>query len=361
MQRHYRFEIISVSREKNFLPCSTEWDKSVYFTPSNLLLKSVVKMKHLTREQRYGISLMLQEGKSRKDIAKSIGVSVSTISRELRKNCDMRNGTYNYDLAQRKYETRLKLRGRKPVFTKEMKETVISLLEEGYSPEQIKGRSNVEGFAMVSHETMYRWIWEDKRKKGTLYQYLRRKGKKYNKRGNSLAGRGYIPNRVDIEERPAIVDLKERFGNLEIDTVIGSNHKGALVTINDRLTSKVWIRKLSGKDAVLLALKTIEALQPIKDLIHTITADNGKEFAKHQEIADKLEISFCFCKPYHSWERGANENMNGLIRQYIPKGTDFSGITDEFVSWVENKLNNRPRKRLGYLTPNEKFNLLLTN
>ena len=153
MQQNYRFEIISVSREEKPLPYSTEWDKSCYFTPSNLLPKSVVKMKHLTREQRYGISLMLQEGKSRKDIAKSIGVS--TISRELRKNCDMRNGTYNYDLAQRKYETRLKLRGRKPVFTKEMKETVISLLEEGYSPEQIKGRSNVEGFAMVSHIQRY--------------------------------------------------------------------------------------------------------------------------------------------------------------------------------------------------------------
>ena len=128
-----------------------------------------------------------------------------------------------------------------------------------------------------------------------------------------------------------------------------------------RLTSKVWIRKLSGKDAVSLALKTIEVLQPIKDLIHTITADNGKEFAKHQEIAEKLEISFYCCKPFHSWERGANENMNGLIRQYIPKRMDFSEITDEFVAWVENKLNNRPRKRLGYLTPNEKFNLLLTN
>ena len=251
-------------------------------------------MKHLTREQRSGISLMLQEGKSRKDIAKTIGVSTSTITRELRKNCDLRNGVYNYELAQRKYETRLKFRGRKPVFTKEMKDIVISLLEEGYSPEQIKGRSNVEGFAMVSHETIYRWIWDNKRKKGTLYQNLRRKGKKYNKRGNTHAERGYIPNRIDIEERPSIVDLKQRFGDLEIDTVIGSNHKGALVTINDRLTSKIWIRKLSGKDAAPLALKTIEALQPVKDLIHTITADNGKEFAKHQEIAKELEILSIF-------------------------------------------------------------------
>ena len=132
---------------------------------------------------------------------------------QLRRNCDKRNGSYDYDLAQRKYETRLKLRGRKPVFTKEMKDIAISLLEEAYSPEQIKGRCNVEGFAMVSQETIYRWIWEDKRKKGSLYLNLRRKGKRYNKRGNTLAGRGYIPNRIDIEERPAIVDLKERFGN----------------------------------------------------------------------------------------------------------------------------------------------------
>ena len=194
---------------------------------------------------------------------------------------------------------------------------------------------------MVSHETIYRWIWDDKRKKGTLYQSLRRKGKKYNKRGNTHAGRGCIPNRIDIEERPSIVDLKQRFGDLEIDTVIGSNHKGALVTINDRLTSKVWIRKLSGKDAAPLALKTIEALQPIKDLIHTITADNGKEFAKHQEIAKELQISFYFCKPYHLEEYEANENPNGLFKQYIPKGLDFIGITDEFVSWGENKQNNR--------------------
>ena len=294
MQQNYRFEIISVSREENLLPCSTEWGKSCYFTASNLLPKSVVKMTHLTREQRYGFFLMLQERKSRKAIAKTIGVSESTISRELRRNCDKRNGSYDYDLAQRKYETRLKLRGRKPVFTKEMKDIAISLLEEGYSPEQIKGRSNVEGFAMVSHETIYRWIWEDKRKKGSLYLNLRRKGKRYNKRGNTLAGRGYIPNRIDIEERPAIVDLKERFGDLEIDTVIGSNHKGALVTINDRLTSKVWIRKLSGKDAAPLALKTIEVLQPIKDLIHTITADNGKEFLGTSENSEGIGNFFLF-------------------------------------------------------------------
>lgn len=290
-----------------------------------------------------------------------IGTSASTISREIRRNCDMRDKVYKHETAQHKYEKRKKSRRRKAVFTDAMKLLAAKLLANGFSPEQIAGRCHRDGLKMVSHETIYRWIWKDKRVGGVLYRHLRRHGKKYSKRGSVHAGRGYIPCRIDIDERPEEVALKERLGDLEIDTVIGRNHKGALVTINDRASSKVWIRKLSGKDATLLAEKTVETLRPIKDIIHTITADNGKEFAKHQKIAEKLDISFYFCKPYHSWERGANENTNGLIRQYIPKRTDFSEVTDEFVQWVEDMLNNRPRKRLGYLTPNEKFNLLLTN
>lgn len=140
---------------------------------------------------------------------------------------------------------------------------------------------------------------------------------------------------------------------------IEKNHKGAILTINDRATSRVWIRKLSGKEAIPVAKIAVWALRKVKNLIHTITADNGKEFAKHEEIAQKLEIKFYFCKPYHSWERGANENTNGLIRQYIPKGKDFSEVTNKQIKWIENKLNNRPRKRLGYLTPNEKFKQII--
>ena len=148
-------------------------------------------------------------------------------------------------------------------------------------------------------------------------------------------------------------------GDLEIDTIIGKNHKGAILTINDRATSRVWIRKLSGKEAIPVAKITVWALRKVKNLIHTITADNGKEFAKHEDISQKLDINFYFCKPYHSWERGANENTNGLIRQYIPKGTDFSEVTNKRIKWIENNLNNRPRKRLGYLTPNEKFKQII--
>ena len=311
--------------------------------------------KHLTEKQRYLIFKLKQEEYQQKDIARVVGVSCSTISRELRRNCDLRSGKYIMDLAQRKADERKHNKRRKQVFTDTMKEKCRELLRKDYSPEQISGRCKIEGIEMVSHEVIYRWIWEDKRKGGDLHTHLRRQGRKYAKRGSKNAGRGLIPNRVDIDERDEIVEKKLRFGDLEIDTIIGKNHKGAILTINDRATSIVWIRKLSGKEATPLAKETKSALRKVKHLIHTITADNGKEFAKHEEIAQKLKINFYFCKPYHSWERGANENTNGLIRQYTPKGTDFSEVTDKQIIRIENILNNRPRKRLGYLTPNEKY------
>lgn len=315
--------------------------------------------KHITEKQRYAISKMLQVPMSKKDIAEAIGVDRSNIYREIKRNCDSRSGKYNPDLAQRKADKRKVEKKRKEVFTQAMKKRVKKLLRKDLSPEQIVGRSQVENIAMVSHETIYCWIWQDKRQGGDLHKSLRRQGRKYSKRGSKNAGRGFIPNRVEIDQRPSIVEQKERFGDLEIDTIIGKNHKGAILTINDRATSRVWIRKLSGKEAIPVAKIAVWALRKVKNLIHTITADNGKEFAKHEEIAQKLEIKFYFCKPYHSWERGANENTNGLIRQYIPKGKDFSEVTNKQIKWIENKLNNRPRKRLGYLTPNEKFKQII--
>ena len=273
--------------------------------------------KHLTAEQRYTIYAMLQEEYQQNEIAKVIGVSKSTISREIRRNCDKRSGKYNNDLAHRKAQGRKKGKLHAQKLTRKMRKRIRKLLKKGFSPEQITGRERLEGREMVSHETIYRWIWEQKRRGGDLHKYLRRQGRKYAKRGSKNAGRGFIPNRVDIDKRPEEVEKKKRFGDLEIDTIIGKNHKGAILTINDRVTGRVWIRKLQGKEAIPVARVTAWALRKVKRLIHTITADNGKEFAKHEEIAQKLEINFYFCKPYHSWERGANENTNGLIRQYI--------------------------------------------
>lgn len=318
-------------------------------------------MTHLTREQRYTISVMNEQRFKQKDIALIIGKDKSVISRELSRNCDNRSGKYEADLAQRKYENRLKTKPKKKRFTDEVKLFVDELLIEDYSPEQISGSAKLKSKICVSTERIYQYVWQDKKQGGTLYKHLRRKGRKYRKRGNDKDTRGIIKNRIGIEQRPLIVDEKKRFGDLEIDTVIGKNHKGAILTINDRLTGLVWIKKLDGKEAEPLAKAAIDELYPIKDLLHTITADNGKEFALHETIKQNLEIDLYFARPYHSWERGANENTNGLIRQYFPKGSSFENITNQQIKYVQHKLNNRPRKKLGFFSPNEYFLINFAN
>ena len=183
-------------------------------------------------------------------------------------------------------------------------------------------------------------------------------GKRYRKRGAAKDSRGIIVGRVDIEQRPAVVEQRKRFGDLEMDTIIGKGHQGAILTINDRATGMLRMRKLPRKEAGAVAQAAIELLRPWKFHLHTATSDNGKEFADHQRIADKLGLDFFFAKPYRSWERGSNENLNGLIRQYIPKRTDFNTLTDEFVQQVQDQLNRRPRKRFNFDTPINQFNRL---
>lgn len=318
-------------------------------------------MKHLTVEQRYTISVMKKQGFRQKDIALTIRKDKSVVSRELNRNCDKRSKKYEAGLAQRKYQQRQMDKPKHIHFTEEIKQCVDEFLNKDYSPEQITGRTKIEGNPCVSTERIYQYVWNDKKEGGNLYMHLRRKGRKYRKRGHAKDTRGIIKDRVDIEQRPDIVDEKKRLGDLEIDTVIGQNHKGALLTINDRVSSMVWIAKLNGKNADELAQKTIEVLNPYKNLTNTVTADNGKEFAEHKVISTGLNVNFYFAKPYHSWERGANENTNGLIRQYFPKGSSFENISNEDVQRVQDILNNRPRKKLKFLTPNEFLLLNLSN
>lgn len=315
-------------------------------------------MSHLTYEQRYAISVMLKSKYRQKQIAEAIDKDKSVVSREIARNCDKRNGNYDADLAERKYEKRRDSKPKKVYFTAEIQEMVEDKLAKKYSPEQIVGVAKKQGVAWVSHERIYQHIWKDKRKKGNLYDHLRTKGKRYRKRGAAKDSRGIIPDRVDISQRPKVVDDRERAGDLEIDTIIGKNHQGAILTVNDRASGLLKMKKLEGKSAQQLAMATIELLEDMKPFLNTITADNGREFAAHQSISKALEIDFYFARPYHSWERGANENLNGLIRQYIPKQTDFSTITDEYIKFVENELNNRPRKRHDFQTPNQIFNQL---
>jgi IS30 family transposase len=289
------------------------------------------------------------------EIAAVIGKHKSTISRELRRNCDRRSGRYDADLAQRKCERRQKGKPHRVRFTEEVRLRVEAMLREDYSPEQVVGRCKLEGLECVSVETIYQYVWGDKRRGGDLHTHLRRKGRKYRKRGAKKDSRGVIRDRVSIDERPKVVDDKSRFGDIEIDLIMGANHRRALLSANDRASGISWIALLEGKDSKALADKAAEMLMPFKGLLNTITSDNGKEFAEHKAIAKSLAVDYYFAHPYHSWERGANENMNGLIRQYLPKGTSFDGLDDNEIKRIRDKLNNRPRKKLGFLTPIEYF------
>lgn len=318
-------------------------------------------MGHITLEQRYEIQSMRKAGFSQKSIAKAIGKSESTVCRELQRNSDKRGCGYSALTAQRKYEKRMAEKPKHIRFTIDIKKDVEALINEDLSPEQIVGRRKRQGLPCISHETIYLHIWDDKKRGGQLYTHLRRRGRKNKRRGANRAGRGFIPNRVGIEKRPKVVDDKTRFGDLEIDTIIGKNHKGAIVTINSRASGMLKMKKIENRTAQQVCAATQELLEDWLPFLKTITADNGKEFALHQEISDALNVDFYFANPYHSWERGANENLNGLIRQYFPKKTDFSTINDKRIKEVEAKLNNRPRKRLNFETPLERMDKLLFN
>jgi IS30 family transposase len=304
---------------------------------------------------------MNAQGYSRKSICEVIGKDKSVLSRELRRNSDSRNRVYKSDLAQKKYEKRQSEKPKKQYFTSVIQEQAEAGLKSYLSPEQIVGLAKKKNDACVSVERIYQHVWADKKKGGELHTYLRSKGKKYCSRGQYKDKRGQIIDRIGIENRPEIVEKRERFGDLEIDTIIGKNHQGAIVTINDRATGCLRMKRLDSKEAEPLKEATITLLEEWKPFLNTITADNGKEFAAHKGISEALEVDFFFARPYHSWERGSNENLNGLIRQFTPKKTDFSELTDEFIKQVEDILNNRPRKRYNYETPNEKFNQLINN
>jgi IS30 family transposase len=316
-------------------------------------------MSHLTFEQRYTIEVMCKENYSQKKIAAAIGKDKSVISRELKRNCDKRNAVYNAKLAHKKCLARHKNKNKKIYFTEEIKALVKKQIEGDYSPEQVAGKSRKLGVACVSPERIYQYIWQDKKQKGNLYTHLRTQGKRYRSRGASKDKRGQIKGRIGIENRPKIVEDKTRLGDLEMDLIIGKDHQEALLTINDRAAGMLKMTKVSSKDALEIEKACVRLLEDWKGFLHTITSDNGKEFSNHQSIANQLEIEYYFARPYHSWERGANENLNGLVRQYFPKGTSFVSITEEDVKRVQDKLNDRPRKRFGYLSPNEVFNNMI--
>ena len=318
-------------------------------------------MGHITQSQRYTITCMLKQGYNKSQIAQTIGKDKSVVHREINRNSDGRNGEYRGDLAHRKYNLRQKEKKKHKKFTLQIQREVEDLLREDFSPEQVVGVFKKEGREIVSTERIYQHIWDDKKNGGTLHTHLRRQGRRYRKRGNSKDTRGIIKNRVSIEKRPELVDKRERFGDLEVDLVIVKNHNQAILTINDRASGVLKMKKVASKEAAVVTNAIKSLLEDWIPYLHTITADNGKEFAGHKKVAEALNIDYFFAHPYHSWERGSNENLNGLIRQYFPKGSDFRGITDQRITEIETKINNRPRKRFEYETPIFVMNKLLFN
>ncbi len=220
-------------------------------------------------------------------------------------------------------------------------------LAEGWSPEQVAGRLRKEGEPMAGWEWIYRHVRADRKAGGGLWRHLRRRGRKPNWKGGRHSGRGRIPGRVDISERPAAVEAKERVGDWEADTIVGKGHSGALVSLVDRASRYTLLRRVDRKTAGAVGAAMTGMLGDLPAPVHTITADNGKEFADHARVSEALGAGFFFARPYHSWERGLNEHTNGLVRGYLPKGTDFRKVTDAEVQAVQDRLNARPRKALG--------------
>ena len=305
----------------------------------------------LTREQRYQIFVLKKARHSQSVIAQLLGVHKSTISRELKRNRGLRG--YRPKQAHQFAQLRHQDKPRSKI-TADTWTTVERLLKLQWSPEQISGWLRKTRRGSVSHEWIYRYIYANKAAGGDLHMHLRcRKQRK--KRYGSKSLRGQLTDRQSIETRPALVEKRSRVGDWELDTIIGKRHQQAIVSLTERKARLALIAKVERKTAEQVSAAVIHLLKPYIGKVHTLTSDNGKEFAKHKEISEKLDADFYFARPYASWQRGTNENMNGLIRQYFPKQCDFKTITDKEIQIVMHRLNNRPRKCLGYKTPNEVF------
>jgi IS30 family transposase len=304
----------------------------------------------LTQEQRYQIYALKKTGHSYSEIAEVIGVHKSSVSRELKRN----RGQCGYRPQQAQSLAMERRQKGVPRITVEVWAKVESLLRQDWSPEQICGRLKKEQRICISHEWIYQYVLEDKRAGGDLYRHLRCQ-KKRRKRYGKYDRRGKLPNCRSIEERPAIVNGRKRLGDWEVDTIIGKRHKQALVTLTERKSRFTLLGKVAQRTAQAVQNQIHRLLLPVADKVHTLTSDHGKEFAYHQQIAEMLQLKFYFAHPYAAWERGTNENTNGLLRQYFPKKHDFHFVSHKEIEQAMSRLNFRPRKSLRFKTPFEVF------
>lgn len=305
---------------------------------------------HLSQEERYQIRWLRKGGWSLEDIGVKLQRATSTISRELRRNATQ-EGAYDHRDAQRRAVQRRHAAGALPRIDPEAWATVEVRLRDDWSPEQIAGTDEVA----ISVERIYQHIAADRQRGGTLWQHLRRRKQRRRHRCGTPRERQRFGGRR-IHERPAIVEQRGRVGDWEGDTIVG---KGAarIVTLVDRKSGWVRLRKVPDGTATAVAEAVLSVLYPVRARVHTLTWDNGSEFAEHRLIDIGLDANSYFAMPYSSWQRGCNENLNGLLRQYLPKGCDLAQFTDDEIQQIEDKLNRRPRKRLGFRTPDQVFEL----
>lgn len=325
------------------------------------------KYNQLTLEQRYKIEALIGAEMTQTAIAEIIGVHKCTISREIKRNAPKRGqGAKIYvainadDKTSHRHKSKNKCKRFTDGMKKQMKEWMI---QKKYSPELVSAQWTKDGIAGVSHETIYKFIWNCKhtnkredREYKNLHKQLKH-GRRKRKRGNYKDSRGLIPNRVSIEKRPKVVDKRNRFGDLEGDLIMGKGHKSALLVTTDRATLLTTIDYLERKDPEKTSSKIIrrgKKMPPLK----TITFDNDQAFSMHEKIAEKLNVKVYFTRPYTSQDKGTIENRNGIIRMFFPKKTDFNAISKAEIKRVENEINNRPVRKFNYLSPNEVFSRL---
>ncbi|MEZ8095026.1 IS30 family transposase [Photobacterium swingsii] len=314
-----------------------------------------MKYKQLTENERYTLSVLRKQGYNQAQIAKALGRHRSTISREVNRNSCRIDNAYRPSKAQKRTNGRRRRSRRNKRITAEQLKQVKQLLVKDWSPEQIVGHLKIAGKPTISHESIYQFIWKDKANGGQLWKHLRQATKKRRKRYGAYDSRGRLASKRHISERPASVETRKTRGHWEIDTVMGKGSKHCIVTLVERKTGYTLIGQLDDRTTASLNRRTIKIMNRLDGLFTSITADNGTEFHQYKEIENATGTRFYFANPHHSWERGTNENTNGLIRQYLPKGTSMATLTQAKCDAIAKRLNTRPRKRLSFKTPEESF------
>lgn len=309
--------------------------------------------RQITSEERYTIGVLRRQGLRPAEIARFLGRHRSSICREIERNSSPYDGGYRPFVASHKARARRWRSRRNRQFDAEDFSIVVELLKRKWSPEQISGWLHRTGGLSISHETIYRHIWNDKEEGGSLYLHLRGSAKKRRKRHNSYDSRGRLAGKKHISERPASVETRKTVGHWEGDTVVGGKDKDCITTLVERKTGFALIGKLPDRSKLATSDRLIDLILYSEVDFQTITVDNGTEFHDYERVEDETGVPIYFATPYHSWERGTNENFNGLVRQYLPKRKTQKHVTQEDCDAIARQLNDRPRKRLGYRSPRE--------